>query len=269
MPNYGPQSAPYRWIRTPLPSTRFLEPYPRIELNSTELQLLQPCSQSTSWRWRAWPITRRVTGSTWCRSAQFSLFRLLWTPHWKAWARLKEIGTRWNQRCLIFQCVPIYLKGRSFTSVFIFSWGTPLKRQSVLLHTHTHTHTRPVALQNCRFWCTHIAETAHATVTKYSVHVASGSGSTCSGGVAIGYVLPVRWLTSCLPTKSARRRRCSRAYTQSDSPRGSTERRGRSLLSTVVALSLIVGSWCSCRSSCCRRPTTYFRSTTTSLSANW
>ena len=140
MPNYGPQSAPYRWIRTPLPSTRFLEPYPRIELNSTELQLLQPCSQSTSWRWRAWPITRRVTGSTWCRSAQFSLFRLLWTPHWKAWARLKEIGTRWNQRCLIFQCVPIYLKGRSFTSVFIFSWGTPLKRQSVLLHTHTHTH---------------------------------------------------------------------------------------------------------------------------------
>jgi len=109
----------------------------RIELNSTELQLLQPCSQSTSWRWRAWPITRRVTGSTWCWSAQFSLFRLLWTPHWKAWARLKEIGTRWNQRCLIFQCVPIYLKGRSFTSVFIFSWGTPLKRQSVWLHTHT------------------------------------------------------------------------------------------------------------------------------------
>jgi len=30
------------------------------------------CSQSTSWRRRAWPITRRVTGSTWCRSVQFS-----------------------------------------------------------------------------------------------------------------------------------------------------------------------------------------------------
>jgi len=40
------------------------------------------------------------------------------------WARLKEIGTRWNQRCLIFQCVPIFFKGCSFTSVFIFvrSW---------------------------------------------------------------------------------------------------------------------------------------------------
>jgi len=39
-------------------------------------------------------------------------------------ARLKEIGTRWNQRCLIFQCVPIFFKGRSFTSVSIFvpSW---------------------------------------------------------------------------------------------------------------------------------------------------
>jgi len=40
---------------------------------------LQPCSQSTSWRWCAWPITRVVTGSTWCRSVQFSSFRLLWT----------------------------------------------------------------------------------------------------------------------------------------------------------------------------------------------
>jgi len=39
-------------------------------------------------------------------------------------ARLKEIGTRWNKRCFIFQCVPIFFKGRSFTSVFIFvpSW---------------------------------------------------------------------------------------------------------------------------------------------------
>jgi len=39
-------------------------------------------------------------------------------------ARLKEIGTRWNQRCLIFQCVPMFFEGRSFASVFIFvsSW---------------------------------------------------------------------------------------------------------------------------------------------------
>ena len=39
--------------------------------NWTELQFANS-SQSTSWRWRAWPITRRVTGSTWCRSVQFS-----------------------------------------------------------------------------------------------------------------------------------------------------------------------------------------------------
>ena len=38
--------------------------------NWTELQFANS-SQSTSWRWRAWPITRRVTGSTWCRSVQF------------------------------------------------------------------------------------------------------------------------------------------------------------------------------------------------------
>ena len=31
------------------------------------------CRKSTSWRWRTWPITRRVTGSTWCRSVRFSL----------------------------------------------------------------------------------------------------------------------------------------------------------------------------------------------------
>ena len=30
------------------------------------------CSQSTSWRWRAWPIACRVTGSTCCRSVLFS-----------------------------------------------------------------------------------------------------------------------------------------------------------------------------------------------------
>ena len=39
---------------------------------------------------------------------------------------LKEIGTRWDQRCLVrlFQCVPIFFKGCSFTPVFIFvsSW---------------------------------------------------------------------------------------------------------------------------------------------------
>jgi len=42
------------------------------ELNWTELRSGQPCSQSASWRWRARPITRRVTGSTWCRSVQFN-----------------------------------------------------------------------------------------------------------------------------------------------------------------------------------------------------
>jgi len=42
----------------------------------------------------------------------------------KVEARVKEIGTRWNQRCLIIHCVPIFLKGRSLTSVVIFvpSW---------------------------------------------------------------------------------------------------------------------------------------------------
>jgi len=34
-------------------------------------------------------------------------------------ARLKEVSTRWNHRCLLFQCVPIFLKGRSFTSCYI------------------------------------------------------------------------------------------------------------------------------------------------------
>jgi len=35
------------------------------------------------------------------------------------WARLQEIGTNWNQWCLIFQCAPRFFKTRSFTSVFI------------------------------------------------------------------------------------------------------------------------------------------------------
>jgi len=39
-------------------------------------------------------------------------------------ARLKEIGARRNQRCLIFQCIAIFFKGRSLISVFIVvpSW---------------------------------------------------------------------------------------------------------------------------------------------------
>ena len=42
----------------------------------------------------------------------------------RIWARLKETGTHWNQPCLILQCVPIFFKGRLFTSVFVFvpSW---------------------------------------------------------------------------------------------------------------------------------------------------
>jgi len=39
------------------------------EMNWTGLEFAN-CSQSTSWRWRAWPIARRVTGSTWCRSVR-------------------------------------------------------------------------------------------------------------------------------------------------------------------------------------------------------
>jgi len=51
-----------------------------IELQHwTELLALQPCNQSTSWRWHARPITCRVTGSNWCMSVQFSSVRLLWT----------------------------------------------------------------------------------------------------------------------------------------------------------------------------------------------
>ena len=45
------------------------------QTNWTELfavRALQPCSQLTSWRWRARPRTRRVTVSTWRRSVQFS-----------------------------------------------------------------------------------------------------------------------------------------------------------------------------------------------------
>jgi len=38
------------------------------ELNWAAVRAPQPCSQSTSWRWRAWPITRRVIRSTLCRS---------------------------------------------------------------------------------------------------------------------------------------------------------------------------------------------------------
>jgi len=59
---------------SPPPDICLFEPYPKAvfradELNWTELQ---PCSQSTSWRRRALPITRRVTGSTWSMSVQFS-----------------------------------------------------------------------------------------------------------------------------------------------------------------------------------------------------
>ena len=48
------------------------------KLNWTELHFAN-CSQSTSWRWRAWPMTRRVTGTAGCRSVQFSSVRPLWT----------------------------------------------------------------------------------------------------------------------------------------------------------------------------------------------
>jgi len=64
-----------RWLDILFPPDICLfEHYPKAvfradELNWTELQ---PCSQSTSWRRRAWPITRRVTGSTWSMSVQFS-----------------------------------------------------------------------------------------------------------------------------------------------------------------------------------------------------
>ena len=54
--------------------------------NWTELQFANS-SQSTSWRWQAWPITRRVTGSTWCRSVQLSSVRPLWPPFLSAFGR--------------------------------------------------------------------------------------------------------------------------------------------------------------------------------------
>ena len=39
------------------------------------------CSQSTSRRWRAWPITRRVTGSTRRRAVQFSSVQFACCEH--------------------------------------------------------------------------------------------------------------------------------------------------------------------------------------------
>jgi len=42
---------------------------------------VQPCSQSASWRWRAWPIARRVIGSTWCRSVQLSWVQFVCCEH--------------------------------------------------------------------------------------------------------------------------------------------------------------------------------------------
>jgi len=44
---------------------------------------------------------------------------------WKGtfWAKLQEIGTNWNQWCLIFQCGPRFFKTRSSTSVyFVPAW---------------------------------------------------------------------------------------------------------------------------------------------------
>ena len=35
------------------------------------------------------------------------------------WARLTEIGTRGNQRCIIFRSVPMLFKGRSFSSFWL------------------------------------------------------------------------------------------------------------------------------------------------------
>ena len=48
-------------------------------INRTELA---NCSQSTSWRRHAWPITRPVIGSTWCRYVHYCSVQFcpLWTP---------------------------------------------------------------------------------------------------------------------------------------------------------------------------------------------
>jgi len=54
------------------------------QLNWTELNSSSrtDCSQSASWRWRAWPITRRINRSACCllqvSSVRFSLVRRLW-----------------------------------------------------------------------------------------------------------------------------------------------------------------------------------------------
>jgi len=56
----------------------------------------------------------------------------------RPWARLKEIGTRWNQG------VPLFFKGRSFTSVFIFVPSRYALNRTVLciIMLHRATETR-------------------------------------------------------------------------------------------------------------------------------
>ena len=80
------------------------------------------CSHSTSLRWRAWQLTRRVTGSTWCRSGQFSSVRLPWTrlnrQHLFNFRTAREFcATRTKPRCI---CTRIYM--------YVQHWTPPLRK---------------------------------------------------------------------------------------------------------------------------------------------
>jgi len=68
------------------------------ELNcSSRTAALQQCSQSASWRWRAWPITRRVIGSTWWRSVQFVYCKHGFSVF--TWSRTARTTASWSSVC--------------------------------------------------------------------------------------------------------------------------------------------------------------------------
>jgi len=64
------------------------------------------------------PVSLKTSTFPCLKSTWHLLYHLL------SLARVEEIGTNWNQWCLIFQFVPRFFKTRSFTSVFTFvpSW---------------------------------------------------------------------------------------------------------------------------------------------------
>jgi len=48
--------------------------------------------------------------------------------------------------------------------------------------------------------CERISETTYANFTKFCVHVACAVAQSSSDDIAIHYVLPVLWMTSCFHT---------------------------------------------------------------------